>query len=139
VSTYLDSNFVVKLYVPEHDSPAAVALASRIRGTPRISTLTEVEVASAILRRSPRKTAESLYAMYRRNRAEGRYLIVEVDTTTFSLARQLVERYAVLFSLRSLDAVQLATALQIGARELITLDGSLTKAAEAEGLTVPRI
>jgi predicted nucleic acid-binding protein len=139
VSTYLDSNFVVKLYVPEHDSPAAVALASRIIGTPRISTLTEVEVASAILRRSPKATAESLYAMYRRNRAEGRYLVVEVDTSTFSFARQLIERYARLFSLRSLDALQLATALQIGARDFITLDVNLTRAAEAEGLTVPRI
>ena len=139
MSTYLDSSFLVKLYVPEQDSAAAVTLASRILGTPRISTLTEVEVASAILRRSPKANADSLYATYRRNRGDGLYTLVELNTATFSIARGLVERYARQFSLRSLDAVQLATALQIGAREFVTLDGDLTKAAEAEGLTVPRI
>ena len=139
MSTYLDSSFLVKLYIPEQDSPAALALAGRIIGTPSISTLTDVEVASAILRRSPEANAGPLYAVYRHNRADGLYRLVEVDTFTFSLARQLIERYARMFSLRSLDAVQLATALQIGAREFVTLDADLTKAAEAEGLTVPRI
>jgi len=101
--------------------------------------LTDVEVASAILRKSTGPNASVLYAADRSNRHSGAYQVVDADAQTYVLARQLVERYARLFSLRSLDAVQLATALQIGASEFVALDRDLIKAAEAEGLTVPRI
>ena len=135
----LDSSFVSKLYLPEPDTAAAMALFVSFPETPVISVLTDVEVASAILRKSTGLNAPTLYAAYRLNRDSGAYQVVHADAQTYVLARQLVERYVRLFSLRSLDAVQLATALQIGAREFVTLDADLTKAAEAEGLTVPRI
>jgi predicted nucleic acid-binding protein len=133
---FLDSSFLVKLYLPEADSRAAMRLFVRLQGLPMISSLTDVEVASAILRRVPAQEATVIYAKYRANRDAGVYGTVDIDGLTFRAARELVERYARLFSLRSLDAMQLASALQNGAREFVTFDGNLAKAATAEGLTV---
>ena len=138
MSAYLDSSFLAKLYLPERDTPAALALAKTLRGTPTITLLSDVEVASAILRRLPEVDAKALYSMYRRNRDNGLYRVVPIDRETFLLARELVERYARVFSLRSLDAVQVASALQYGAREFVTADENLAKAASAEGLAVLR-
>lgn len=138
MSAYLDSSFLAKLYLPERDTPAALALAKTLRGTPMISLLSDVEVASAILRRLPEVDAKALYSVYRRNRDSGLYRVVLIDQETFLLARELVERYARVFSLRSLDAVQLASGLQYGASAFVTTDGNLAKAAAAEGLAVLR-
>ena len=71
----------------------------------------------------------------------GKYQIQEVDTNVWRESADLVEKYSSKINLRTLDAVQLASAKRVDARnsvkEFITLDvHGLSQAAKAEGFTI---
>ncbi|WP_409254890.1 type II toxin-antitoxin system VapC family toxin [Granulicella mallensis] len=53
VTTFLDTSFLIKLYIPEIHSDKAVAIASQLSGSVAVSALTDVEMASALFRRLP--------------------------------------------------------------------------------------
>jgi len=54
-----------------------------------------------------------------------------------SAAERLSELYAEAQGHRSMDILHLATAIELGAKEVLTFDGNQRKLAEAEGLVVP--
>ena len=130
----------MKRYVREADSDR---VRSWLRaGTAATSRLTEVEVASALVRRC----REGSFGTAERDRALaalvadlGSLTIVEVAPLVTSRARRLLERHP----LRAGDAVQLASCLVL--RDATTepvafaaFDDRLSQAARAEGLTEPR-
>jgi predicted nucleic acid-binding protein len=130
----------VKRYVREAGS-------DRVRdwlaaGTAATSRLTEVEVASALMRR----WREGSFGTAERDRALaalvadlGALTIVEIAPPLTSRARRLLERHP----LRAGDAVQLASCLLLrdatgGPVAFAAFDARLNEAARAEGLTEPR-
>ena len=108
-------------------------------GTAATSRLTEVEVASALMRR----WREGSFSTAERDRALaalvgdlGTLTIVEIAPPVTSRARRLIERHP----LRTGDAVQLASCLLLrdatgGPVAFGAFDGRLNEAARAEGLT----
>lgn len=108
-------------------------------GTAATSRLTEVEVASALMRR----WREGSFGTAERDRALaalvgdlGNLTIVEIAAPVTSRARRLLERHP----LRAGDAVQLASCLLLrdatgGPVAFAAFDGRLNEAARAEGLT----
>jgi len=127
----------VKRYVRETGS-------DRVRdwlaaGTAATSRLTEVEVASALMRR----WREGSFGAAARDRALAALVadlealtLVEVAPPVTSRARRLLERHP----LRAGDAVQLASCLLLrdttgGPIAFAAFDGRLNEAARAEGLT----
>jgi predicted nucleic acid-binding protein len=127
----------VKRYVREEGS-------DRVRdwlaaGTAATSRLTEVEIASALMRR----WREGSFGTAERDRALaalvgdlGNLTIVEMAPSVTSRARRLLERHP----LRAADALQLASCLLLldatgGPVVFAAFDGRLSDAARAEGLT----
>jgi predicted nucleic acid-binding protein len=127
----------VKRYVRETGS-------NRVRdwlaaGTAATSRLTEVEIASALMRR----WREGSFGVAERDRALAALVadlealtLVEVAPPVTSRARRLLERHP----LRAGDALQLASCLLLrdttgGPVAFAAFDGRLNEAARAEGLT----
>jgi predicted nucleic acid-binding protein len=120
---YADSSALVKLVIAE---PESAALQSFLAGTTALasSQLAMVEVPRAVAMANP---AEAVRADVDRV-LEGCRLIA-VTAAVLRSARRLASA-----SLRTLDAIHLASALHIDADELLAYDESLAAAAAAAGL-----
>lgn len=124
---YLDSSALVKLAVPEPESEALRAWLAQRSDDPRISSdLVRVEVPRAIMRSQPTALLQAQQVVSRLNK-----LVVasQILTTAASLQPP---------SLRSLDAIHLASALFLRSRltALVGYDERLATAARAAGLPV---
>jgi uncharacterized protein len=122
---YLDSSAIVKLVLPEPETPALV---SRLRHDPEVisSAFARVEVLRTLKRikatPAARRQAERVLA---------RIALVRIDNAVLDLASEIDPA-----ELRSLDAVHLATAVGMGVRldGLVTYDSRLQEAAERAGV-----
>lgn len=82
MTSYLDTSFLLKLYIEEDDSLVAFNLLDRSGSRPMISSLSEVEMSSSLhrLTASKREFNEALlepaYAMFRSDRAGETYEVV---------------------------------------------------------------
>ena len=123
--TYLDASAIVKIIAPERESDALIAwlLARRPLAT---SVIARVEVARALLR------------MRLGPAAREHALISAIDEIPLSLA--VVERAATLMpaEVRSLDAIHLASAIEVGSdlEAFVTYDRRMADAARGLGLPV---
>lgn len=124
ILSYVDSSALAKLVVEETETPV-------LRRYLRDRRVVSSELAIVELARVERMAEPA-----RAPRAAARGVLAEVSLA--SLSRELLERAAELTSrrVRSLDAVQLATALTVEADELVAYDRRLLDAATAAGLTV---
>jgi uncharacterized protein len=123
-SLYLDSSALVKLVLTERESEALRHLLASVSW--RVScTLARVEVVRAVTEKGPRVVATA------RRVLEGVDLI-ELDNELLELAAGLPE------PLRSLDAIHVAAAMELGDQleALVTYDAQMTRAAEGLGLPV---
>lgn len=138
MTRYFDATALAKRYVRERGSASVRRLLAA--GRAATSHLSEVEVASALVRR------ERESALTRRQRDRGlatlkadvaALVIVELTSGITAAAKELLLRH----QLRAGDAIQLASALYLQ-RELevsvplVAFDDRLVGAARAEGLTV---
>ena len=138
MTRYFDASALVKRYVRERGSVTVRRLlASHVAATSRLS---EVEIASAIIRRA----REGAFTIATRDRMLAALqidfaavLVVELTPEITSSAKSLLARH----TLRAGDAVQLASAVYLQ-RELaqsvpfIGFDDKLVEAARREGLAL---
>ncbi len=124
---YLHSSAIVKLVAPE---PETSALVESLRADPEVvsSVLSRVEVLRAV-----RRTGASGDREERANAVIDRIALISMEDAILIRAARLEPT-----SLRTLDAIHLATALSLGAdvAGLITYDAKLAEAAASEGLDV---
>jgi predicted nucleic acid-binding protein len=124
---YLDTSAFVKLIWGEGETPALEAfLRERPRATLVSSALLVVETRRALLREDPGQLARADLLLTRVDQ-------VGVTRSVLEAASRLPDP-----SLRSLDAIHLATALQLG-RELdalVTYDSRLAAVAERQRIAV---
>lgn len=135
---YFDASALVKRYVREAGSATVRRLL--VSDTPATSRLSEVEVASALERR----TREAAFSPAERDRALAALdrdlpaiVLVELTPAISTTARTLLRRHP----LRAGEAVQLASCLylqdQMGESvAFVAFDERLVTAARQEGLTV---
>ena len=124
-ATYLDSSAIVKLAVHEPESSALRRYLSRRR--PLLSSaLARTEVARALL-------SLGSEAVQRGQEVLARLELARVNDTVLVTAGKLLPA-----DLRSLDAIHLATALELGPdlARLVTYDERMVVAARALGLAV---
>ncbi len=127
---YLDSSALVKIVLPEAESQALVSF---LPAWPhRVSSaLARVEVLRAVARAS---MAESMDDTLR----DAEQLLAHVSL--LAMSDTLLAAAAALkpVTLRTLDAIHLATALSLGpdVAGFVTYDGRLAEAAQASGLTI---
>ena len=123
--TYLDASAIVKLIVREPQSEAL----ERWLGEGRQEVVSCALVRSEVLRAAAPRGPE---AILRARRLLDRLDLIILDDELLDLAGELVE------PLRSLDAVHVAAALELGEEleAFVTYDRQMTRAAEAFGLPV---
>jgi predicted nucleic acid-binding protein len=130
VASYLDTSFLLKFYLIEPESGEAVAWLERNRGDALISSLSNIEVVTVLLRESSimgLRAAEN----YREDCAHGIYRQLPIDGLAFDGAEELAETHSREYKLRSLDMLHLATALRHGVDSFGTYDKRLGTAAQA--------
>ena len=124
---YLDSAAIVKLVHRESRSLDLAAWLNARPGVPLVSSaLVEVEVPRAIRRSAPARLVGVPAALARLAR-------LDIDATIRAAAATLPDPL-----LRSLDAIHVATAAQLGSRLqwFVTYDVRLQRAAQQAGLVV---
>jgi len=123
--TYVDSSAIVKLAVAEPESTALRQYLSRRR--PLVSsTLAQIEVARALMPSGPEAVARGEFVLRR-------IQLLRVNDRVLTEAGQITPT-----ELRSLDAIHLASARQLGAsvRQIVTYDERMAEAAKACGWAV---
>jgi uncharacterized protein len=122
---YLDTSAFVKLIQGERETPTLQQFLTERPGTTLVSSaLLVVETRQAILRTAPGQLARADLLLTRIDQ-------VDVTRAVLEAASRLPDP-----SLRSLDAIHLATALQLDRdlEALVTYDSRLAAAAERQGL-----
>ena len=142
---FFDSSALAKLYQAETGSAKVEAVFREPTRSIIISRLTVVEINSVFARRVRMGDLNAADAISLRNHflndvATGAFTVVAVTDQHFSEAEQLLIQYATKKNLRTLDAFQLAVALDVNRRSslnaLLTADNSMSEVAAAEGLSV---
>ena len=123
---YVDTSAAVKLVVSEQGSPAMGRWASKRAGMLWSSDLLRTELARAVRRAAPLRMARA------RAVVDGLRLL-SLSVSTFERAASLEP-----VTLRSLDALHLAAALELGdgLEGFVTFDDRLAEAAGREGHSV---
>jgi predicted nucleic acid-binding protein len=142
---FFDTSAVVKHYRPEVGTAKVDGLLAVAGSRHFISALTIVEVHSVLARlvrtgNVALADCQVVQARFLADVASGLWQTAQVMAGDFPQAQQLLMRYALTSSLRTLDAIQLAVALGLHASGpldgFVCADANLCKVAAAEGLTV---
>jgi predicted nucleic acid-binding protein len=138
LSIYADSSFFVSLYLPDSHSSEARRLVKhdkRIWLTP----LHRAEWANAIAMRLFQREitaneAQIVLRHFARDRESRFWIEVELPTAVFERCFQLTQQFASRLPLRTLDTLQVASALELGAERFWTFDIRQAKLAKAVGM-----
>jgi predicted nucleic acid-binding protein len=137
VNSYVDTSALAKWYLNESYSDEFVAWIER-HAPVAITTLTSLEMRSLLARR--RRDAEldakleaKLFAAFEQDIADGHVSLHRLEDRQVLAAQRLFARVPDL-PLRSLDALHLASAIEIGVERLATADRVMADAAVALGL-----
>jgi predicted nucleic acid-binding protein len=135
---YFDTSALLPYYRPEPLSSTVQSLLCAVENNVAISSLVDVEIASALARlvrmgEFSDHDAASVHNAFASDINKGCFQYLAVDTVAFRQAQQfLLDRKS---SLRTLDALHLACAALADAR-MVTADRTLADAAETHGVSV---
>ncbi|HZL45551.1 MAG TPA: type II toxin-antitoxin system VapC family toxin [Opitutaceae bacterium] len=143
---YVDSSLVVKLYVPEKNSPAVVSFVES-RKEPLVFTRhLSLEVQTAIRRRVFDRTLpadKAKQAIFHFNRDVGlSYVFNTPDLDmhrVYGRALGISREWADSLGVRTLDILHVASALELRLSEFATGDERQAQLAEKCGLTITRL
>ena len=138
MSVYPDSSFLVSLYIPGIHSPQAIGrMASK--PCPWITPLHRAEFAHAVERQVfqkvlSRRVALEVHAQFEKDCAEGVWAAVALPEEALEFCAQLARRHAARLGSRTLDALHVASALELKAERFWTFDERQAMLARAAGL-----
>jgi len=142
---FYDTSAVVKHYQAELGTPYVDTLLADTGSHHFLSALSIVELHSALaqlVRMGQMTDAEfhTVRGQFFADIAPGLWQIVAVTAADFQQAQQLLVKYGLGRSFRTLDAIQLAVAINLHAAspldDFVSADANLNLVAAAEGLTV---
>jgi predicted nucleic acid-binding protein len=138
LTVYLDSSFVVSLYLTDRHSPDS---RQRVVGTSHIwfTPLHQAEWAHAIAQHVFRRTlspteSQQIYEHLKDDQAAGLWAEVEIPENAFRVCADLGRRYAPKIGIRTLDTLHVACAFELKADQFWTFDDRQAKLAKAVGL-----
>ncbi len=142
MNRYLDSGVIVKLYVPEPNTPEAIALVARQSPPDVLTEWQAVEVRNAVrLKRfrgeiTPTQLRSALRSFAADERL-GRWQRPVLDLgDTLRRAEVISRKYAPALGCRTLDIVHVAAAQVLALREMLSFDGRQRALARKVGLRV---
>jgi predicted nucleic acid-binding protein len=142
MSSYADSSFLVKLYLREPETPAALAAITTAERPLAFIALHRLELTNAIRRcaasgKVTKRQGLRAFQSLRRDLRTGFYAKKRVHwDSIFIRALRLSRKHADTLHVRSLDLLHVASALEIRATEFLSFDDRQRRTALAEGLTV---
>ena len=142
MSAYVDTSFLVSLYVLDGNSARAAA---RLKPAPLPIALTffnEVELTNAFYLRFFRKEVDlagirAAQSLFQEDVENGIFEVRVLSSAVFERAKRLAEVHTRRLGTRTLDILHVASALVLKADTFYTFDGNQEKLAKAEGLVVP--
>jgi predicted nucleic acid-binding protein len=149
VSAFADASFLFALYRQQPGNERAVEWMATAGESPVVSPLLVFEFEQAVrfeVFRRGRDHAKgfseieglNLLAQFETHREQRVFAIAEFETArVVQEASRISEKHTIRRGVRAFDILHVATALVLGARELLTFDLGQRTLAEAEGLTVP--
>jgi len=138
---YADTSFLVSLYVPDANAPAAVASVRSLRFPLVLTPLGEFEFSNSIALRVFRKEltaaqAASVLAHFRQDITAGVLRLGPFPLAVFEKAMHLSQKHSAHLGTRTLDLLHVAAALSLGARRFYTFDRKQARLARLLGLRV---
>jgi predicted nucleic acid-binding protein len=142
---YLDSSAIVKLYVPEVESPSVAAYVRRLKEPLPFSHLHEIELKNALRLKVFRKEALSSpisKSIRTIDKDVGLQILKRPQLNwvdVFRKAEELSKRFSSRSGSRSLDLLHVASCLLIPSRDFLTFDDRQAKVAKKAGLHIVRL
>ena len=142
---YFDSGVITKWYVPEINTPAALALRTRFDPPIWLTSLHRIELTAAWRLKVFRKevaafTITGVLADVHADVARGIFVNPSAqDEEVSRLAEDLADQYCALLGTRSLDILHVAWALAAESTHFVTGDERQARLAEAVRLPVVRL
>ena len=142
---FVDTSALAKLYHVEIGSQKMEALAESPDARLIVSQLSLIEIQSVFATKVrtgviDQTSLEQMRGLFFADLAAGRFQVVLVARRYFRSAERLIRMHAVNQALRTLDALQLAVAVELHRRgvvsELVASDKNLCEVAALEGLQV---
>jgi predicted nucleic acid-binding protein len=136
---FADSSFLFSLYAQDSNSAAAVARL-RYAVAPLLSTdLGELEITNGVALRLFRKElrpveAKSVMDLFRKDIESGVVRIIPLPSCAYQQAAQIAARHTPALGTRTLDVLQVVSALVLKADTFFTFDQKQAKLASALGL-----
>jgi predicted nucleic acid-binding protein len=138
LSVYVDTSFLVSLYVTDQNSAAA---RHRILSAPSLpfTPLHEAEWTHAISQhvfrgQLSRLEAERMHDKMDEHKISGRWMMVPVPEKAFDVCANLARLHGSKLGMRTLDSLHVACALEFKADCFWTFDERQAKLAKAQGL-----
>jgi predicted nucleic acid-binding protein len=142
MDAYFDTAIILKLYVQEATSPAALRLVNECSAPYLLTPWQEIQARTALRLKVFRKeiTAAEMRASlgaFDEDILSGRWQTPEYkETTVWKFARDLSDRHAEAVGCRTLDLLHVAVALSLGVKTFVTFDERQPAVARLEGLAV---
>lgn len=138
MSSYVDTSFLVSLYVLDANSARAAAQMKRVKLPVLLTPLGELELTNAILLRLFRKEmvasrAKSAQALVRADIESGILSLRPLPAGTFERAKHISRQWSSSLGTRTLDILHVASAMMLRAEAFYTFDrvqGKLARAVE---------
>jgi len=138
LSIYLDTSFVVSLYISDahsREARARVASAPPLWFNPLHSAEWEHVVGQHMFRGEiSLSEAQRVTAKLEEHRSAGRWISVPVPEDALEVCSDLARKYGHRLWMRTLDTLHVACALELKAERFWTFDERQAKLAKAEGL-----
>lgn len=143
MSAYADTSFLVSLYTPDVNSPAAARFMKHAELPLAITPLGELELMNALQLRVFRKElsagkVRAAAALFREDLAAGILAIRPLSAPVFERAKHLARTRTANLGTRTLDLLHVASAVVLQSDFFYSFDRHQLQSARAEGLTLPK-
>jgi predicted nucleic acid-binding protein len=141
LTAFADSSFLFSLYAQDANSAAAIARV-KYAVAPLLSTdLGELEITNGVALRLFRKElrpieARSVLDLFRKDIETGVVRIIPLPSSAYQQVAQIAARHTPALGTRTLDVLQVVSALVLKADTFFTFDQKQAKLASALGLRV---
>jgi predicted nucleic acid-binding protein len=142
MAAYVDTGLLLKIYVNEADSAQALALVQSLSGPLLFTRLHRAEAVNTLRCKEGRRDltggdVAKILADMRADLRSGFLVLCELDwNRVFAATARLSHAHGAKTLCRTLDAIHVSAALQLGAAEFATKDHRQIAMAKASGLKV---
>ena len=142
MTSFVDSSFLVSLYVLDANSARAAAKMKRASLPLFLADIGKIEILNAIGLRLFRKElqadeAKKVRALFQEDAERGIVQIVPLPNAAYQRAEQMAQTHTPVCGTRTLDVLHVAGALVLKADSFYTFDRKQARLAAAVGLQLP--